>query len=109
MHPDKWENLKETLRKNFKVLTEETSPGEHENETIERLEVESPIGKVKLEWISKPKVLDVRATYAKRGKSVSDIKYIYSDKETVHTLKVYKWDEAKNDWQPFDVSEFLGT
>lgn len=109
MHPDKWENLKETLRKNFKVLTEETEPGEHENETIERLVVESPVGKVKLEWISKPKVLDVRATYAKRGNSVRDVKYIYSDEETVHTMKVYKWDTTKDDWQPFDVSEFLRT
>ena len=107
MNDEQWEKIKDTVKDRFEVLEEETEEGENENEIIEFIEVMSEAGKIKLERITKPKVLDVKATYSKRGQSTSGVKFIHSNEEVVHTVKAYKWDDQQDTWMPIDTTNIL--
>jgi len=99
MHPDKWPEIKEKIKSSFAVSAERLEKNEERSEQTEILEFQGPLGKMKVEWISRPKVLDTKTHYSNRIGSNVQVDYVYSSDELTHTLKVYKWDEALGDWQ----------
>ncbi|MFH1509139.1 MAG: hypothetical protein ABIE68_03180 [bacterium] len=107
MNDEQWDRLKEKVKNNFEVVDEKMEDGEHENETIETIEVKSDVGRVKFTRASKPKVLDVKATYAKRGSSVSDVQYTHSETDMVHTVKAYRWNDQAESWDIIDTTSIL--
>src|SRR6056297_1922027 len=107
MTPEKWQNILGNLKDNFDIK-------EHEKEFREEqggMEVEyvifhSPLGKVKLEFISKPVVLDKKTNYSRRIGSDVAVEYVYSEEEKTCSLNAYKWDETSEDWLKIDPSSF---
>lgn len=99
MHPDKWPEIKEKIKSSFVVAAERLEKDEERSEQTEILEFQGPLGKMKVEWISRPKVLNTKTHYSNRIGSNVQVDYIYSPDELTHTLKVYQWDEARGDWQ----------
>ena len=77
MDIDKWEALKEELKRKFKVdaertedLTMDTEDGLIKTGTADVVEFETPMGKIKLSYESKPVVLDKKIIYShQQGKS----------------------------------------
>ena len=61
---------------------------------------------MKLEFISRPIVLDKKTKYAKRIGSQTAVEYIYSQEEKSHKLKIYKWDESQEDWLEMEAKNF---
>lgn len=107
MLPGKWQEIVGKIKDNFKV---EESGREHLEDDggaeIEYLVFNGPLGRLKLEFISRPVILDKKTKYSKRIGATTVIDYIYSPDEKSHKLKVYKWDEALNDWLEIDVKKF---
>jgi len=99
MHPDKWPEIKTKILSGFEVLAQGETACEERLENTEYLEFNGPLGKMRLEWISRPKVLGKKTHYSTRIGSNVDVDYIYSEDEATHTLKIYKWDSSSNDWQ----------
>lgn len=97
MNPEKWEDLKFQIKKQFGIDNEgeETQEGEKETKWIE---FNGATGKMRLEYVTKPRVLDVKTIYSKRaGTSANIVKPVVSEDEKVQYLKVYVW---KNDnWE----------
>lgn len=106
MHPDKWEEIKGKIKNNFEVLDEHLEKNEKRKEDIEIIEFNGPLGKMKVEWITRPKVLDKKTQYSRRIGSDVSVDYVYSEDEVTYTFKVYKWSEIKNDWEEIDASAF---
>lgn len=99
MLPDKWLETKEKIKSGFKIDNEYTEKNEDYHEDKEVIEFSGPIGKMKVEWITRPKIIDKKTSYSRRiGGNVS-VDYVYSPDEMTYNLKVYKWDEATGDWQ----------
>jgi hypothetical protein len=99
MAPDRWEEIKQLVQKNFEVL----GSGQEEIEDIpdsklEFIEFEGPLGKMRLEFITKPKVLDKKTLYSGRIGSDVKVEYVYSENEKVNTFKAYKWNDEQDDW-----------
>jgi len=104
MSPEKWQQIKGQILDQFKdaeVISgalEDSDNGECETVTFV-----GPLGKMKLEYITRPVVIDKRTHGSRRIGSYTDVEYIYSDTEFSHSLRAYKWDEAQDDWLEIDM------
>jgi len=107
MTREKWEQIKGDIKDKFQVEDEgQTHLEEEGGVDIEYIVFNGPLGKMQLEFISKPVVLDKKTTYSRRIGSDTRVEYVYSQDERTETLKVYQWDEAQNDWVEVDGSMF---
>lgn len=101
MTPDRWEEVRKLISNQFEVTDEyslELDPG-----TADVLEFISPLGKLQVRFVKKPKVLDTKTTYSNRVGSDVKVEQVLSDEETVSHLEVFKWDDAKDDWSEFSA------
>lgn len=107
MLPDKWIELIGKIKDNFTV--EESNKLRLEEQggiDIEYIIFQGPLGRMKLEFITKPLVLDKKTKYSNRLGAETVVEYIYSPDEKSHKLKAYKWDESLNDWLEMEAKKF---
>lgn len=109
MLPEKWQQVIGNIKDNFKVEETQKLYSEEEGGTeIEFIIFTGPLGRMKLEFISKPVVLDKKTKYSNRFGAETIIEYVYSQEEKSHKLKVYKWDDVLNDWSEMEAKKFEG-
>ena len=104
MSPEKWQQTKGQIQDAFADV--EISQGKLPEPYVGEAEIvlfTSPLGKMKLEYITKPVLLDKKTHGSRRIGSETSVEYIYSDTEFTHQLKAHKWDEAQNDWLEIDM------
>jgi hypothetical protein len=107
MMPDKWKDTIGNIKDNFKVLDEGSEHFDDEGGVdVEFIEFAGPLGKMRLEFITKPIVLDKKTTYSKRIGSETKVDYVYSPDEKSHKLIAYKWDEGDDDWVEMEAGKF---
>lgn len=102
MNSSKWENLiflaeeKFGIDKKYKEEFEvaELSTGEKIMGQRQIVEFQGPLGRIRLEKNSRPKIIDKKVLHTKRigGRVVVD--FVYSEEEKVENLKIYRF---KND------------
>lgn len=106
MTPEKWENIVGNIKDNFSVEKEEKEHREEQGGVdVEYIIFESPLGKVKLEFISKPVVLDKKTNYSRRIGSDVKVEYVYSQEEKTHSLNAYQWDGEE--WKKIEADSFF--
>jgi hypothetical protein len=109
MLPEKWKIIKGNVKDNFKVEDEGNIHLDEEGGIdIEFIVFYGPLGKMRMEYISKPIVIDKKTTYSRRIGSETNVTYVFSDKEKSNTLKVYKWDNNEDVWEEIDAKNFTG-
>ena len=99
MHDERWEELVNQIELKLKIYEKKsvTAPdGKTKTETIIFL---GPEGKMKLERISKPLVVDKKMHYSKRIGSAPSVEYVYSPTERVQRVQLFKWSEKEKDWE----------
>lgn len=107
MTKDKWENIKGNIKDNFKVEDEGAEHIEDEGGAdVEYIIFQGPIGKMRLEFVSRPVVLDKKTNYSKRIGSETNVSYVYSENERSEQLFVYKWDDSQDDWVEMEAKNF---
>ena len=96
--PNKWENLIFMAEEKFGIDKEysedfevaETSTGQKIIGQKQAVEFTSPLGRIKLEKVSRPRVIDKKVLHTKRIGSRTAVDFVYSDKEKVEELKIYR-------------------
>ncbi len=107
MRKEKWQDILANVKDKFEVETEGEERLEEEGGVdIEYIEFKGPLGRMRLEFIIKPVVLDKKTTYSRRIGSETKVDYIYSDTEKVEKLMAYKWDEDKEEWVEMEAGAF---
>lgn len=108
MTEDKWEQIKQMANNDFEVLenTVLDLPQDQGGGTKETLVFNGPLGKMRLEYIVKPVVLDKKTIYSKRAGQETKVDYVLSETEKVRTFLANKWDEASENWVEIDASQF---
>ena len=104
MSPEKWEQIKGQVQDLFKdtEITKEDL-GEDEKGEVEIMTFTGPVGQMRLEYTTRPLVIDKKTHGSRRIGSHTDVEYIYSETEFSHSLKAYKWDDARDDWIEIDL------
>ena len=108
MTQEKWQEIKELANKNFEVLEDNKIElsGEKGGGQKEELIFNGPLGKIKLEFVSKPLVLSKKTHYSKRMGDTAKVDYVTSETEKVNTLFASKWDLASDNWVSIDSASF---
>ena len=108
MTEERWEQIKETTKKNFEVLENTITdlPEDQGGGTKEALIFNGPLGKIKLEFVIKPLVIGKKTHYSKRMGTSAKVDYIISETEKVNTFFAFKWDEASENWLEIDSAAF---
>jgi hypothetical protein len=107
MNDAKWEKLIFMIEEKFGILSlnkekievAKTFQGQSIFGEKETIEFKTPKGKMKVERISKPKIVDKKVLSSKRIGGKVAIEYIYSQEEKTYEVKLYQFDENKNEWQ----------
>jgi hypothetical protein len=107
MKPERWQEIMEQVRKSFTIEDE----GKYEDEeqggtTVEYIEFSGPLGHLRLEFSTHRAILETKTKYHKRIGSETEVEYVYSPFDKVHTLQVFKWDDAQDEWVPFETKAF---
>lgn len=107
MIPEKWQDILGNIKDNFEY---ENEAREHLDEEggidIHSIEFNGPMGRMRLEYITKPVIVDKKTTYSKRIGSETKVDYIYSENEKTNQLMVYRWDESQHDWIEMEMKNF---
>ena len=105
--PEKWETTKNNIKDNFDVLDEGSSHMDEEGGIdIEYIVFDGPLGRMRLEFISKPVIMDKKTTYSKRIGSETAVEYVYSADEKSYKLIVYKWNDSQGEWTEVPAGAF---
>jgi len=103
MQPDRWQELKQELKQKFTAVEEYQEDLEHGEQEV--LEFVSPLGKVKLCLVKKPKILEKKTSYSNRiGSSVS-VEYVYDPENFSYHLDVWLWSEPNNQWEKLEKQD----
>jgi hypothetical protein len=107
MTVEKWQELLSKIKDNFEVVEDGKENLEDEGGAmVEYIVFDGPLGKIRLEFITKPMILDKKTIYSNRIGSETKVEYVYSDTEYTHKLQVYRWDLNSGNWQPIDAGNF---
>ena len=107
MYLEKWKNILGNIKDKFEVQDEgKLHLDEEGGIDIEYIEFQGPLGRMRLEHITKPIILDKKTTYSKRIGSETKIDYVYSEEEKSQKMNAYKWDEAQDDWIEMEAGSF---
>lgn len=106
MQPEKWQQTKDQIKETFsgvEVIQEKlTAPQVGEKET---LIFNSPLGRMKLEYLTRPVVLEKKTLGSRRIGSHTAVEYVYAPDQFSYELKAYKWDEETADWLAIDFKQ----
>ena len=116
MTDEKWQNIISMVKDKFppaELSEEEIEIGQdkHNNPIkgkVERAEFDGPLGRMKLERTTKPKVLDKQTLYSNRPGSDVRVDYVYSEDEMVQKMKAYKWDDSDEEWVEIEAGDLVG-
>jgi len=111
MNQERWHEILELISSQFKVLEKKKEPYGKGREI--RGEKESviftghPLGRIKLEFIKRPKVLE-KKIYSHRRKAGAEIEYVLSSEEFVYQLLAFRWDPETGEWVEMEPAGFGG-
>ena len=97
MQPDRWLELKGELKQKFELEDEYSEELDHGSQEV--VEFVSPMGRVKLCFVQKPKVLDKKTTYSNRIGSGVSVEYVYDLENSTYHLDVWLWSEGNEQWE----------
>lgn len=103
MQDDKWQEIIGRIQDDFEVSEHETKELDPGPGTVEYIIFNGPLGKVKLERTTRPLVLGKHGLGSRRIGSQARVEYQYSDTETIHTFRAYKWDGNQNTWVEMEM------
>jgi hypothetical protein len=107
MTEERWKDIIGKIKDNFQVEEE----GKEHLEEMGGIDIEfiifaGPLGRMKLEFATKPVVLDKKTNYSNRIGSETKVNYVYSDTEKNCYLSAFKWDENQDNWIEIDGGMF---
>lgn len=104
MDDERWESLVDMIDERFgidKTLKTTTTRHDGSPEWHESIEFTKGSTRMRLERISRPRVLDVKTFYARR-RGASREEVVYSETERTHSVRLHQWE---NGWQEVDLSQ----
>lgn len=95
---EKWQETAGKIKDSFTILDE----GKEELEDggiLEYLEFENQQGVFRMEYTSRPLVVDKKTIYSNRANATVKVDYIYSQTERSGQLEVFQWNKIEEEWE----------
>lgn len=104
MNDERWGDILEKVKEKFTVIEHETETFDDRPGQVEFIIFEGPLGKIKLERTTTPKVLGTKGLGSNRIGSDTAVQYQYSDTEKIHEFSAWMWKEG--DWTEMEAGSF---
>ena len=100
MTDERWQEIIGHIKDKFEVLAHQTDAlGDDDGSgSVERIEFNGPLGRMKLERTTRPRVMGKKTIGSRRIGSETAVEYVYSDSEVTHQFMAYRWSDADQDW-----------
>jgi len=108
MQKSQWGRLIERIRRNFKTEKEysrEEKITKDMKAVIDTIIFSTSGKRMKLERIVRPRVENVKYHYSRLTQRGTHQEYQYSETEIVEIIKLYQWDQIKNDWREVNLDK----
>jgi hypothetical protein len=106
MTKERWLEIKDLIKERFGKLEEGADSYEEQGGVeVSWLQFETPLGLIRLEYETKPVIIDKKTHGSNRMGSEAHVQYIYSPTEKNAKLYAYKYDEPSEDWQEIDLNQ----
>ena len=105
MLDEKWQGLVNRIQDEFQLLEHNNRMGTIPGQTIEEISFSNPAGTFKLVRSVRPRVLGEKTQYSNRIGGHTSIEKVYSDTETVDTVKFFR--QTNNEWVEMDAGSRL--
>ena len=103
MQLERWQNLVGEIKDKFDIQEEGREHLDEEGGVdIDYLVFKGPLGLIRLEYVTKPVILDKKTKFSNRLAAETKIEYIYSPEEKTQKLDIYKWDDSIEEWSLID-------
>lgn len=101
MTDERWKEIIGHIKDHFTLLSERTEELDEEDGrgSVEIVEFEGPLGKMRLERTTQPLVTGRKAIGSRRIGSQATVEYQYSDTEQTHRFTVYRYNPAEDSWE----------
>ena len=107
MQPEKWKTVVGNIKDKFEVEEYDSYHDEEEGgKDVEYIIFNGPLGRMRLEYVSKPLVLDRKTSYTNRIGSETKINYVYSEDEKSQRMTAFKWDDDTEEWIEMEAKNF---
>ncbi len=116
MNDEKWEDIIFNIDQKFGIESQDTEDLEIENSLGKKdkkgkkeiVIFNADSGKMKLERITKPLILDKKVHYKKTKAQSGQVEYILSDTEKTHKVLAYKWNNQEENWEEINLGKTFG-
>lgn len=103
---EKWLSLKGTLQDKFPGTEIGKEKMVEEDGEKEFIVCNTPVGRVKLEMVIKPRVIGKKTHYTNRFGAATTVEYEYDENEKTYTFKAYQMNSASGEWEEFKSDSF---
>ena len=116
MNTELWGDIRNRLEDQYGELvveklseTREDDTGQKLTSEIERIEFETAQGKMRVELVTAPMILDKKTHYTHTAGARANVEYVLSDTEKTQRIRAYRYDDDTDDWIEINTSSgFLG-
>lgn len=108
MKDEKWYYLLEEIDRKFGIEEKKTEEIPDRRTTIETVIFTGASGRMKIERVTRPVILERKVKFSKRAGSDSAEKYVYSEDEKIHRVTLYAWNEDESKWVEIDFRKLTG-
>lgn len=89
--------------------TREDDTGQKLVTDIERVEFETPMGRMRTELATSPMILDKKTHYSHTAGAHTNIEYVLSETEKTQKIRAFRFDEDADEWIELNTNNgFLG-
>jgi hypothetical protein len=104
MQDDRWKDSLDRIEERFTIEeTGETLLDDIPGGKVEFVVFTSPVGRVRLERVTKPRTIGERAMGSRRIGGDTTVEKIYDQNDLVHFLRGSRWDEAQRAWIEIEI------
>ena len=110
---EQWQKTKELVMDRFPIERSQTEVFELENsdpqatETVESIEFSKDGQRFKLEYVTRPRMIDKKTNYSNRIGGQVQVKIRYDLQDLYGSLHAYRWQD--DDWQELDKNILFAT
>jgi len=116
MNAELWGEILDRLEDQYGKMDVEHHTDTREDDTgqklvseIDRVEFETAQGKMRVELVTAPMILDKKTHYTHTQGASANVEYVLSDTEKTQRIRAYRYDEDTDDWIEINTSSgFLG-
>jgi len=104
MNDEKWYDLVDRISGKLTVEEKRDEEGPH-RARIETIIFQGPMGKMKLERVSRPVVVDRKVRVSKRIGDVGQEEFVYSETEKSYRVQLFLWSDGE--WREVDFRQMV--